>query len=314
MTTEEVVDMFPTKILLATDGSEEAGRAARLAATLSGKLGSELHVVYVQPLPAPYTLPEAAIVDPDFSERMRQQAAGEALAKLQEEAAKIRSLAEVAGTHARSGRPDAEIVAAAEEIGAGLVVGGSRGLGPIRRAVLGSVSGSVVHHAHGPVLVVREDGRAEGMGPIVLAVDGSEESKLASGAAAEISAATGWPVHMIYVMPSESSLYGRHSYSRDVKRQLMEGARAEARRFLDGRAEGVRAAGGKTAHTYLGVGRPDEEIIELAEEIDAGMVVIGSRGLGGVRRALLGSVSDSVMRHAHCPVLIVRKPERAEAY
>lgn len=313
MTTEEVVEVFPAKILLATDGSEEAARAARLAATLSGKLASELHVVYVVPLLQPYAFPEAAMVDPDLREKIQEQAAADAEQKLQEEVEKIRALGDVAGAHAKAGRPDAEIVRVAEEIGAGLVVVGSRGLGPIRRAVIGSVSGSVVHHAHGPVLVVREDGRGEALGPIVLAVDGSEESKLAAQAAAEISAATGSPVHLIHVMPTESRLYGQHAYSRDVKRRLMEEARTEGRKFLEDRAGKVRAAGGETAQTYLGVGRPDEEIVELAEEIGAGMVVIGSRGLGGIRRALLGSVSDSVMRHAHCPVMIVRKPDRAEA-
>jgi nucleotide-binding universal stress UspA family protein len=48
-------------------------------------------------------------------------------------------------------------------------------------------------------------------------------------------------------------------------------------------------------------------LIHLSEEIGAGLIILGSRGLGGVRRALMGSVSDSVVRHAHCPVLIVRE-------
>lgn len=52
--------------------------------------------------------------------------------------------------------------------------------------------------------------------------------------------------------------------------------------------------------------------MDLAEKIDAALVVIGSRGLGGVRRALMGGVSDSVVRHAHCPVLVVRSPGRDE--
>jgi nucleotide-binding universal stress UspA family protein len=60
------------------------------------------------------------------------------------------------------------------------------------------------------------------------------------------------------------------------------------------------------AGTYLGTGRPDEEIVKLAEEVDAGMIVTGNRGLGGVRRVLLGGVSGSVVRHARCPVLVVR--------
>jgi nucleotide-binding universal stress UspA family protein len=50
--------MFPTKILLATDGSAEATRAARMAITLSKELDSELHIVYVEPLPDPFATPE----------------------------------------------------------------------------------------------------------------------------------------------------------------------------------------------------------------------------------------------------------------
>ena len=113
-------------------------------------------------------------------------------------------------------------------------------------------------------------------------------------------------MHVIYVMPNPERLFGPHSYSGEIKGSLIEQARADARRFLEERAEGVRAGGGAVAQTYLGTGRPDEEIVELAEEVDAAVVVTGSRGLGGIRRSLLGSVSDSVVRHAHCPVLIIR--------
>jgi nucleotide-binding universal stress UspA family protein len=55
------------------------------------------------------------------------------------------------------------------------------------------------------------------------------------------------------------------------------------------------------------MGRPDVEIVELTEDLGAGLIVVGSRGLGGLRRTLMGSVSDSVVRHAHCPVLVVRE-------
>ena len=68
----------------------------------------------------------------------------------------------------------------------------------------------------------------------------------------------------------------------------------------------MRAAGGTVAQAHLRMGRADREIAALAEEIGVGLVVMGSRGRGGIRRALLGSVSDSVVRHAHCPVLVVR--------
>jgi nucleotide-binding universal stress UspA family protein len=57
-----------------------------------------------------------------------------------------------------------------------------------------------------------------------------------------------------------------------------------------------------------------EQIVRVAEDIEAGLIVMGSRGLGGVRRALIGSVSDSVIRHAHCPVLVVRPKKEQAAY
>ena len=80
-----------------------------------------------------------------------------------------------------------------------------------------------------------------------------------------------------------------------------------ARQTLDAEVQNVRAVEGTVAQAHLRMGTPAAEIVELAEELDAGFVVVGSRGAGGLRRALLGSVSEPVVRHAHCPVLVVRK-------
>ncbi len=81
----------------------------------------------------------------------------------------------------------------------------------------------------------------------------------------------------------------------------------EARKTLDDAVGRIEAAGGGVARAHLKVGGAPEEIVALAEELDAGLIVMGHRGRGGVRRALMGSVSDSVVRHAHCPVLVVRR-------
>jgi nucleotide-binding universal stress UspA family protein len=152
------MSIFPTKILLATDGSEEAKLAFASAADLSKKTGSELHVVYVGHMPlVSYESPGAITLDPDLSGRMQEGAEQEARRKLDEQVRQVgKTDGEVAEMHARVGRPDAEIVGLADELGAGLIVLGSRGLGPLRRALMGSVSDSVVRHAHCPVLVVRE--------------------------------------------------------------------------------------------------------------------------------------------------------------
>jgi nucleotide-binding universal stress UspA family protein len=69
----------------------------------------------------------------------------------------------------------------------------------------------------------------------------------------------------------------------------------------------VRSAGGTVIEAHLIEGRIAPEIVTLAEQIGAGLIVMGARGVGGIRRALTGSVSDSVVRHAHFPVLVVRE-------
>jgi len=73
---------------------------------------------------------------------------------------------------------------------------------------------------------------------------------------------------------------------------------------LDEQVQKLEEAGGSVKEAHLRIGeRRDQAIVHLAEELGAGHIVMGSRGLGCVRRALMGSVSDSVVHHAHCPVI-----------
>ena len=157
---EYKMSIFPTRILLATDGSEEATLAAQTAIDLANKTGSELHVVYADTMPYSPALYEGYQEGVDVgalqyeSEELMRIGQG----RLDEQVRKIKAAGgSVAQGHYREGRPDAEITAVAEEIGAGLIVVGSRGLGGISRTMLGSVSDSVVRHAHCPVLVVRKE-------------------------------------------------------------------------------------------------------------------------------------------------------------
>jgi nucleotide-binding universal stress UspA family protein len=154
---------FPTKILLATDGSEDALFAARTAVNLANKTSSELHVVYVEEMPRRFSSASEAssleeMIDPEFEGKMRQHAEAAARQLLEEQVQKIKEAdSQIAQAHPKIGRPDAEIVHLAEELDAGIVVVGSRGHGGLRRALLGSVSDSVVRHAHCPVLIVRKE-------------------------------------------------------------------------------------------------------------------------------------------------------------
>jgi nucleotide-binding universal stress UspA family protein len=142
---------------------------------------------------------------------------------------------------------------------------------------------------------------------ILLATDGSEEAGRAAQAAAELSRDTGSEVHVAYVLPSPTELRGHHLYSEEVMRSVLEQAEGEARSLLEEQARQIEASGGKLAETHLKTGKPDNEIVRLSEELSVGTIVIGSRGLGAMSRALMGSVSESVIRHAHCPVFVVRE-------
>ncbi len=144
---------------------------------------------------------------------------------------------------------------------------------------------------------------------ILLATDGSDEAGLAAQAAAELSKATDSEVHITYVLPTESQLIGPHAYTDETRESLIEQAERDARSFLEEQAERVRSEGGKVAETHLREGRPDKEIVTLAGVLRVGTIMLGSRGIGAIERMLIGSVSESVIRHAHCPVYVVRGDE-----
>jgi nucleotide-binding universal stress UspA family protein len=152
----EEMSTFPTKILLATDASEDAHRAAQMASDLANVSGSELHVLHIGNMKDFHIAPGA---EQTFASRSGSYG------ELQEKAEKrleeaVRQVEEAGGTvaqaHMRMGDPDGEILRFCDEQGGfGLIVMGSRGLGPIKRRLMGSVSESVVRHAHCPVLVAR---------------------------------------------------------------------------------------------------------------------------------------------------------------
>ena len=140
---------------------------------------------------------------------------------------------------------------------------------------------------------------------ILLASDGSEEAQLAAATAADLAEKTNSELHVLTVGP-DYPLYELPEHPAEFEDVLSENRR-EAKEMLEQQAKSIEESGGTVKETYLREGRAAEEIVEVAEEIGAGLIVMGSRGHGRLRRALLGSVSDAVVRHAHCPVTIVRE-------
>jgi nucleotide-binding universal stress UspA family protein len=151
---------------------------------------------------------------------------------------------------------------------------------------------------------------------ILLATDGSQEAPLAARTAADLANSTNSELHLLSVAPGNPDpVYQIHEASLryETYQQALEAVKGEAQKVLDEQVRKIREAGGSVKEAHLRIGeRRDQAIIHLAEELGAGLIVMGSRGLGGVRRAMMGSVSDSVVRHAHCPVMIVR-PEKQRA-
>ncbi len=142
---------------------------------------------------------------------------------------------------------------------------------------------------------------------ILLATDGSRDAELALRTAVDLANSTNSELHVVTVSP------GYPAY--DVRNPaVVAELRQRAEDILEDQTEKIEQAGGEAAQKHLRVSERHraDQIVRVAQDIEAGLIVMGSRGLGGIRRALMGSVSDSVVRHAHCPVLVVR-PEQEPA-
>ena len=139
---------------------------------------------------------------------------------------------------------------------------------------------------------------------ILLATDGSKEARLAATTAADLAQRTNSELQVVTV-GADLPLYELPDHPARFEVIVRE-QRRQAEELLEQQAKVIEEWGATVNERHLREGRADEEIVILAEEIEAGLIVMGSRGHGRIRRALLGSVSDAVVRHAHCPVTIVR--------
>ncbi len=125
----------------------------------------------------------------------------------------------------------------------------------------------------------------------------------------ELAQRTGSELHLVHVGLAPTFLVeGTPGYDRELYEQIEQ----ESRELLRKLTWRVKVAGGTVAGSHLRMGPADAGIVGLARELGADLIVMGSRGRRGIRRAIGGSISDAVIRHAPCPVLVVRSPERAE--
>ncbi len=298
---------FLRRVLVATDGSEDATLAVRAAADLSGRAGAELHTVHVrQRLPVMAGLPPSAHFEravEEYADLYEEET--EQLVRRQVFRAKVEGT-DAEDAHLREGRAAEEITGLVGELAADLVVVGSRGLGPIKRHVVGSVSEGIVSLAPCPVLVVR------GAWPpsrVVVGDDCSEEGRRAGEMAAAIGELFGvsallvsaYPPRRNYApaFPPSALMYG------DVPRELKEALEQRAfelEEMLGTRPE-VRAVAGDAAAII-------QSAVEEGDE--PALTAVGRRDLSAVRRTVLGSVSTGVLRAVSGPVLIVPPPKEPQ--
>jgi len=213
------------------------------------------------------------------------------------------------------GSPGDALVHHAREVGAGLIVMATHGRGPASRFWLGSTTDYVLRHVEVPMLVVRPmDAGAVGGGVpsirrILVPLDGSALSESVVEPAAEFARLVEASLLLVAVVePAIGLMDPALPFPVAADPAALDTERIEVQRRLDATAASLRAAG-LTVHTWVEVAiGVAASIIELAEREGADLVAMSTHGAGGLRRALIGSVTDKVIRGAHAPVLAWRPP------
>jgi nucleotide-binding universal stress UspA family protein len=275
-------------ILYASDGSAHAQAAGDLLAgwPLAGRARAvTLTVVPPVPLfspemiapasPGATALPEIVARETIHAEQIAKSSAAPLLTRGVEVEARV-----------RHGSPAEEILRAAAELRPDLVALGARGHSPLAELLIGSVSHGVAKHVGCSALVARDGGTAGRA--VLLAVDGSPESEAATRFLAALP------------LPERQECRVLHVVERG------EPAQAGAAERLLEEPIAVLSGAGYPAQGLVRRGHAAQEILRAAKELSAGLIVVGDRGISGIREFLLGSVSGRILRYAPCSVLIAR--------
>lgn len=289
-------------LLIPTDGSDPAEAAARRGFDLAAQLEASVHIVSV----ADSSLATGTGYSGDSASiraRLRDQATART-ASLQEDAEE-RGLDTTAVV--REGIPAKEIVDYADEQGLDAIVLGTSGRGGVVRAVVGSVADKVVRTSTVPVLTLNQATIDDGEGSIdsiLLPTDGSEPAEAAAARGVDLAEQLDATVHCFSVADEtvagelDALVPDRNGGSADsLTDKADDNVERVAATATDCDVDCVSATA---------TGDPAEEIVAYADEQDLDMIVIGSHGRGGFRRAVVGSVTDEVIRTANVPVLSVR--------
>ena len=293
------MEAFLTRILLATDGSEDAALAMRAAIEISEGTGAELHVVHAwRSMPSLH-----------FEAFLRAEFRQEAHEVLDDQVERIEGAGcSLAGAQLREGAPADEILGMSEELGASLVVMGSRGRGSVQRLLMGSVSEGVVHGASFPVLVMRGGEQAWPPRRVVIGDDGSEEAQGAGELATRIGKLFDAKAHLVRAYPRLPEV---DAEEREFNARMVDDELRREEQALKSRAEHIEHASEVRPRIEIAIGDPAAVLLSAAREdaAERTLVAVGSRGISPVQRVRLGSVSTKVLHAAEGPILVYPHPK-----
>ncbi|GII66043.1 universal stress protein [Sphaerisporangium krabiense] len=279
-------------VVVGVDGSPSSVTAARYAAEDARRRGAGLRVVHVS---EPWMYVQPLATPPGFQDSL-EEASRAVLAQAADEARDQAPDLEIE-TVSRVGDVRTELLRQSHDAEA-LVVG-TRGHGGFLGMVLGSVSIGVAGHAGCPVIVVRYDEESREHGEIVVGHDGSPESEPALRYAFEEAARRGCRLRAIYAWEQSAWLPMPASHTPHMERLYDLGRKAAKEQLLPWRDKYPQLR----VTESMPWAHPVEALSEASATAD--LVVVGSRGRGALRAAVLGSVSHGVLHHARCPVAVV---------
>lgn len=286
-------------VVAALDGSHRDDAVIDWAAAEAAALSAPLHLVHAVDLGTPLSAYGELLTSPEIVDRVEQESTRVVTeARTRVEAARP-GLAVT--TALPTGSPSGALLAAAE--GARVLVVGSARKNRAERIVLGTTSLSVVAHAPCPVVLVPENASTSGDGRVVVGIDGSEHSRLAFQHALDAAALRGRTVTTVtsWNVEVENGVVVTEPGSPEWE-AVDARYRAMAERTI---AEARAAHPDITVEVEVRHGRAADSLVEVAEGAD--LLLVGSRGRGGFRGMLLGSVSQRVLALATCPVAVLHK-------
>jgi nucleotide-binding universal stress UspA family protein len=284
-----------TRIVCPTDFSPGSEHALRFATTLALQHDSELIVLHSWYLP-----PSAYSLEYPFPPEVTQQIIADAQQRLDAalESARAMGAKKVSGALV-SGIPASEITTLLDNRGADLCVIGTHGRTGIKRVLLGSVAEKVVRHAHCSVLVVPLDSAPSPFKSVLVPTDFSASAEYATSVAASLVDPHG-TLRLLHCVELPVMYGAPFAIPLEYDNSTKELLAAEAAKLKT-------QTTAKIITTYR-IGSPGPETLQSLDDTATDLVVTGSHGRTGVKRALLGSVAEKIVRHAGCPVLVARNP------